>query len=89
MKLGYIAQRHATVVAKNIKLLMKGGKEKESKGLSPYKRGSAITVVSLGRKNAVGQLLFMTVSGRLPAMFLFKSKDLFLGWTRKVMGLHP
>ncbi|KAF3342083.1 apoptosis-inducing factor 2 isoform X1 [Carex littledalei] len=87
MKLGYIAQEHATVVAKNINLLMKKGSEKESKGLSSYKPGSAITVVSLGRKNAVGQLPFMTVSGCLPTMF--KSKDLFLGWTRKVMGLHP
>ena len=31
------------------------------------------------------QFLFMTVSGHLPGMF--KSKDMFIGWTRKVMGL--
>lgn len=83
MKLGYIAQGHATVVAKNINLIMKKG---SLANLTSYKPASAITVVSLGRKNGVAQLPFMTVSGRLPTMF--KSKDLFLGWTRKVMGLN-
>ncbi|KAJ4754942.1 Apoptosis-inducing factor 2 [Rhynchospora pubera] len=83
-KLGYLAQKHATLVAKNIKLLLKG--EKES-SLAPYKPGSAMTFVSLGRKSGVGQLPFMTVSGCFPAMF--KSKDLFIGWTRKLMGVDP
>lgn len=82
MKQGYIAQGHATLVAKNINLLMKG--EKES-ALSPYKPGSAIAIVSLGRKSAVAEFPFMTISGCFPGMI--KSKDLFLGKTRKVMGL--
>lgn len=82
MKQGYIAQGHATLVAKNINLLMKG--EKVS-GLSPYKPGSAMAIVSLGRKSGVAQFPFMTISGRFPGMM--KSKDLFLGKTRKVMGL--
>lgn len=84
MKQGYIAQAHATLVVKNIKLLMKGEKELS---LSSYKPGSAMAIVSLGRKSAVAQFPFMTISGRFPGMI--KSKDLFLGRTRKVMGVDP
>ncbi|KAJ3698456.1 hypothetical protein LUZ61_002161 [Rhynchospora tenuis] len=84
LKQGYLAHAHATLVAKNIKLLMKG--EKES-GLSPYKPSAAMAIVSLGRKSAVAQFPFMTVSGRFPGMI--KSKDLFVGRTRKTMGVDP
>ncbi|KAJ4763401.1 Apoptosis-inducing factor [Rhynchospora pubera] len=83
-KLGYLAQKHATLVAKNIKLLLTG--EKES-SLAPYKPGSTMIFVSLGRKSGVGQLPFMTISGCFPGMI--KSKDLFIGWTRKLMGVDP
>ncbi|KAG1364134.1 apoptosis-inducing factor [Cocos nucifera] len=83
IKLGYLAQKHAAVVAKNLKLLTKEGRESK---LATYKPSSAIMVmVALGRKQGVAQLPFMTIGGRLPAMI--KSKDLFVGWIRKEMGL--
>ncbi|GLT48661.1 hypothetical protein SLA2020_222710 [Shorea laevis] len=82
LKQGYLAQSHASVVAKNLKLLMAGGKESK---MATYKPGSAMAIVSLGRKEAVAQFPFMTVSGCIPGMV--KSKDLFVGKTRKVMGV--
>ncbi|XP_010928693.1 uncharacterized protein [Elaeis guineensis] len=84
IKLGYLAQKHAAVVAKNLKLLMEGGRESK---LATYKAASTMVVVALGRKQAVAQLPFMTIGGRLPGMF--KSKDLFVGWMRKGIGLDP
>lgn len=81
-KQGYLAQKHALVTAKNIKLLMDG--QKESK-LATYHPGSAMAIVSLGRKEAVAQFPFMTISGCIPGMI--KSKDLFVTKTRKVRGL--
>lgn len=72
------------VVAKNLKLLMKGAKES---ALAKYKPSSPLAIVSLGRKEGVAQLPFTTVSGCLPG--LIKSKDLFVGKTRKQMGLDP
>ncbi|XP_020101091.1 apoptosis-inducing factor 2-like [Ananas comosus] len=82
LKQGYLAQAHATLVAKNLKALIKGGKESN---LAVYKPGSAIAIVSLGRKSAVAQFPFLTMGGRLPGMI--KSDDLFVGKTRKVMGV--
>ena len=52
-----------------------------------YKPHSAITIVSLGRKDVVAQLPFVTISGRIPRFI--KSRDLFVGKTRKQMGLNP
>ncbi|XVE59644.1 hypothetical protein DITRI_Ditri05aG0062700 [Diplodiscus trichospermus] len=84
LKLGYVAEKHASVVAKNLKLLMAGGKESK---MSTYKPGSAAVFVSLGRKYAIAQFPFTTISGRIAG--LFKSKDMFVGWTRKQIGLKP
>ncbi|MBA0577085.1 hypothetical protein Goshw_019624 [Gossypium schwendimanii] len=84
LKQGFLAQKHAMVVAKNLKLLMSGGVQ-ESK-LSKYEPGSAIALVSLGRKDAIAQFPFATISGCLPG--LLKSRDLFVGKTRKNMGLQ-
>ena len=72
------------VAAKNIKMLILG--EKETK-LAVYKPGTAIAIVSLGKRDAVAQFPFLTISGCLPGMI--KSKDLFVGKTRKTMGLKP
>ncbi|WCJ41896.1 FAD/NAD(P)-binding oxidoreductase family protein [Euphorbia peplus] len=83
MKLGYVAQKHAEVVAKNVKLLMSG--EKESKMVT-HKPSSDIAIVSLGRRDAVAQLPFTTIIGVIPG--LLKSKDLFVGKTRKLRGLE-
>ncbi|KAJ3693443.1 hypothetical protein LUZ60_008923 [Juncus effusus] len=82
IKQGYLAQNHAKIVTKNMTVLMKGGKESS---LASYKAGPAMAIVSLGRKNAVAQFPFMTISGRMAGMI--KSKDLFVGMTRKVMGV--
>ncbi|CAN8255120.1 unnamed protein product, partial [Cochlearia groenlandica] len=84
MKQGYIAEKHASVATNNIKLLMSGGNEKK---MSSYKPGSDIAIISLGRKDSVAQFPFMTVSGCVPG--LIKSKDLFVGKTRKARGLDP
>ncbi|KAK8530026.1 hypothetical protein V6N13_102910 [Hibiscus sabdariffa] len=84
LKQGFLAQKHAMVVAKNLKALMRGGKENK---MAKYEAGSDIALVSLGRRDAVAQFPFATISGCLPG--LLKSKDLFVGKTRKNMGLQP
>ena len=64
---------------------MAGGKESK---MSTYEPGSAIALVSLGRKDAVAQFPFITtIKGRVPG--LLKSRDLFVGRARKKMGLQP
>ncbi|XP_073002389.1 uncharacterized protein [Typha latifolia] len=83
IKQGYLAINHAMMVTKNLKLLMNG--EEESK-LAIYKPPtSTIAMVSLGRKSGIMQLPFTTIGGRLPGWI--KSKDLFVGKTRKAMGI--
>lgn len=84
IKQGFLAGKHAMVVARNLKLLMKGANEGR---LAKYKPSSPMAIVSLGRKEGVAQLPFITISGCLPG--LIKSKDLFVGKTRKQMGLDP
>ncbi|XP_056165587.1 uncharacterized protein LOC115679269 [Syzygium oleosum] len=80
---GFLAQKHATAV-KKLKLLMDGGKESET---AVYEPRSVKAIVLLGRKQAVAQFLLPTIIGRIPGMI--KSKDLFVGKTRKLMGLKP
>ncbi|KAI3982602.1 hypothetical protein MKX01_031341 [Papaver californicum] len=82
MKQGYLAQEHALLTAKNIKLLMDGGKESK---LRSYKAGSDMAIISLGRREALAQFPFATLIGCFPG--LIKSKDLFIGKTRKTMGV--
>ncbi|XP_050228438.1 uncharacterized protein LOC126677718 [Mercurialis annua] len=82
MKQGYLAQAHAEVAAKNLKILMVGGRECK---LATYKPGLAIALVSLGRRDGVAQFPLVTISGIIPGMI--KSKDLFVGKTRKARGL--
>ena len=79
-----MAQRHAEVTAKNLKLLMSGGKESK---MATYKPGSTIALISLGRKEAVAQFPLVTLIGCIPGMI--KSGDLFVGRTRKQLGLKP
>ncbi|ERN16107.1 hypothetical protein AMTRI_Chr11g95260 [Amborella trichopoda] len=81
IKQGFYAQKHAAVVAKNLKALIKGGKK-----LTDYCPGTTMAMVSLGRREAVAQFPFTTLIGRFPGMI--KSKDLFVGKTRKEMGLE-
>lgn len=85
MKQGYLAQNHAEVAAKNLKLLMAEGKVSK---MAIYKPNSSrIAIVSLGRRDAVAQFPLITISGLIPGMI--KSRDLFVGKTRKQRGLDP
>ncbi|PON47268.1 FAD/NAD(P)-binding domain containing protein [Trema orientale] len=84
IKQGYLAQKHALVAAKNLKLLMTG---EEGRKLEIYRPSSIKAIVSLGRRDAVAQLPFTTVCGSVPGMI--KSRDLFVGKTRKKLGLDP
>ncbi|KAG1327837.1 apoptosis-inducing factor 2-like [Cocos nucifera] len=87
IKQGFLAQRHAIVVAKNLKLLINGAKESR---LAKYKPATTMAMVSLGRKDAVAQFSFVAMIGFLPGFI--KSKDLFVHRTRQQMGLdrgHP
>ncbi|GAB4859835.1 hypothetical protein Ancab_011315 [Ancistrocladus abbreviatus] len=85
LKLGFYAQKQASKAAKNLKILLAGGDE--SKMVKYQAPSKAIAFVSLGRKEAVAQLPFMTVIGRVPGKI--KSRDLFVGRTRKLLGLVP
>lgn len=84
LKQGANASAHAQVVAKNLRVLIGEGKDKK---LGEYKASPAIAIVSLGRKQGLAQFPFMTVLGRFPG--LIKSGDLFVGKTRKDLGLEP
>ncbi|KDO46315.1 hypothetical protein CISIN_1g017664mg [Citrus sinensis] len=84
IKQGYLAQKHALVTAKNLKKLMMG----RNKGtMATYKPGYPIALVSLGRREGVAHFPFLTISGRIPGWI--KSRDLFVGKTRKQLGLKP
>lgn len=72
------------MAAINLKLLMGGGKESK---MASYEPRSTKAIVSLGRREAVAQLSFTTTIGHIPGMI--KSKDLFVGKTRKRLGLDP
>ncbi|KAI3750790.1 hypothetical protein L2E82_21616 [Cichorium intybus] len=82
LKQGYLAQKHALVVAKNLVVLINGGNEGN---MVKYTPASPMAIVSLGRKEAVAQISCVTMIGRIPGML--KSKDLFVGKTRKLLGL--
>ncbi|XP_071723890.1 uncharacterized protein [Rutidosis leptorrhynchoides] len=86
LKQGYLAEKHAGVVAKNVKVLTSGGGEQSK--LAVYKAaGADVALVSLGRKDGVAQFPLVTISGRIPG--IIKSGDLFIGKTRKQLGLRP
>ncbi|KAL3616058.1 hypothetical protein CASFOL_040352 [Castilleja foliolosa] len=84
IKQGYLAQKHAQIAAKNLKLLMTGGKENK---MASYKPHPQKVIVSLGRQDAVAQFPLTTLIGLVPG--LIKSKDLFVGKTRKQLGVDP
>ncbi|XP_042423113.1 apoptosis-inducing factor homolog B-like [Zingiber officinale] len=87
-KQGILAQRHAAIVAKNLKAMLKGelaGKEGKEVKLGKYKPSVAIAMVSLGKKDAVAQLPFTTMSGFLPG--LIKTREVFLRKTRKLLSV--
>lgn len=83
IKQGYLAQKHALLVAKNLRLLMKGSPNSK---LATYSTGYPLALVSLGRNEGLAQLPFLTISGCLPG--IIKSQDLFVSKTRKQMGLN-
>ena len=83
VKQGYNAHKHALLVVKNLKLLIKGLPNSK---LATYSTGYPLALVSLGRKEGLLQLPLLTLSGCLPGKI--KSGDLFIGKTRKEMGLN-
>ncbi|KAK7312681.1 hypothetical protein VNO77_36740 [Canavalia gladiata] len=84
LKQGFLAQQQAEVVVKNLRVRIEGGRECM---METYKPHSALAIVSLGRREAVAQFPFLTIIGRIPGFV--KSRDLFVGKTRKQMGLDP
>ncbi|CAJ1979103.1 unnamed protein product [Sphenostylis stenocarpa] len=85
IKQGFAAQQHAEVVVKNLKVMIDGGRDCSNCRMETYKPQIPMAIVSLGRKEAVAQLPLLTVIGRAPGFV--KSGDLFVGRTRKQMGL--
>ncbi|OIW08467.1 hypothetical protein TanjilG_03143 [Lupinus angustifolius] len=83
IKQGFLAHKHAEVVVKNLKMIIDGGRERKLVTYKPL--SSVLAIVSLGRKDAVAQFPILTISGRIPG--IIKSGDLFVGKTRKQMGL--
>ncbi|KAF4401219.1 hypothetical protein G4B88_014060 [Cannabis sativa] len=84
MKQGYIAEKHVHVTVKNLKVLLDGGNESK---MVKYKGTFQAALVSLGRKEGVAEFPFITISGCIPGKI--KSGDLFVGKTRKLLGLKP
>lgn len=73
------------IVSKNLKALLKGASGGKEAKLGKYRPSMSIAMVSLGKKDAVAQLPFTTMSGFLPG--LIKNRELFLRKTRKLLGL--
>ncbi|KAK3118450.1 hypothetical protein QOZ80_9BG0699250 [Eleusine coracana subsp. coracana] len=85
-KHGYLAQRQAMVVSRNLKLLLVKGSVREEK-LHRYKPGAKSTMtVTLGRYDALAELPFMSFLGSLPGAV--KPRELFITRTRRMMGLR-
>uniref|UniRef100_A0ACD6A1N4 Uncharacterized protein n=1 Tax=Avena sativa TaxID=4498 RepID=A0ACD6A1N4_AVESA len=83
-KQGYLAQRHAMVVSRNLRLLLKdGGLEHK---LHRYKASKSAIFVTLGRRDALSELPFMTLIGYIPGVV--KPRDLYVSRTRRMMGLR-
>ena len=71
------------MVSSNLKLLIDGGDEGK---MVKYNPASPMAIVSLGRRDALLHVRCVTIIGRVPG--LLKSKDLFVGKTRKQLGLR-
>jgi NADH dehydrogenase FAD-containing subunit len=83
IKQGFLAGKQAAVVTENIKKLSKDPKGSKLAVYTPLK--APFGIVSLGRSAGVAQLPFATIIGWLPGTL--KSKDLFVGKSRKALGL--
>ncbi|KAL6595535.1 hypothetical protein ACP70R_047875 [Stipagrostis hirtigluma subsp. patula] len=83
-KQGHLAQRQAMVVSRNLRLLVKGVAREEK--LHRYKPATKAGItVTLGRRDALSELPFMTLIGHIPGAV--KPRDLFISRTRRMMGL--
>jgi len=86
IKQGFLANKQAAVVVKNIKKLSKTTGTVKASELAVYKPlTSPFGIVSLGRYEGVAQLPIMTIVGRLPGKL--KSKDLFVNKARTAFGV--
>jgi len=86
IKQGFLANKQAGVVVKNIQKLSKAAATAKASELAVYKPlASPFGIVSLGRYEGVAQLPIVTIIGRLPGML--KSKDLFVNKSRSELGV--
>ncbi|MCO5607094.1 hypothetical protein L7F22_061286 [Adiantum nelumboides] len=82
IKQGFLAVKHAHYVAENVKRIIAN----PSRRLLAYKPlAKPMAFVSLGRHIALAQVPFGTFLGQIPG--LLKSKDHFVGKTRRGLGL--
>ena len=82
IKQGYLAIKQAAVVIDNVKMHIK---DPNATKLVEYKPSTTpFAIISLGRNLGLHSPLG-TLVGRLPGML--KSKDLFVGNSRKALGL--
>lgn len=85
-KQGHLAQRQAMVVSRNLRLLVKQGATREEK-LHRYKPSSRTSMtVTLGHRDALAELPFMTLIGHIPGAV--KPRDHFITRTRRMMGIR-
>uniref|UniRef100_M8C8K3 FAD/NAD(P)-binding domain-containing protein n=1 Tax=Aegilops tauschii TaxID=37682 RepID=M8C8K3_AEGTA len=82
-KQGYLAQRHAMVVSRNLRLLLRSAGPEHK--LHRYKASKAAITVTLGRRDAVSELPFMSLIGHIPGVV--KPRDLYVSRTRRMMGI--
>lgn len=83
IKQGFLAKKHAVIIAANIKKLIQHPTSKKLKSYHRLKKPFGI--VTLGRHIAVAQFPCCACIGCFPA--LFKNKDLFIADSRKDLGL--
>ncbi|CAD6258133.1 unnamed protein product [Miscanthus lutarioriparius] len=83
-KQGHLAQRQAMVVSRNLRLLVKGATREEK--LHRYKPSPRTSMtVTLGHRDALAELPFMTLIGHIPGAV--KPRDHFITRTRRMMGI--
>ncbi|GJV22418.1 apoptosis-inducing factor 2-like protein isoform X2 [Tanacetum coccineum] len=75
LKQGFLAQKHALVVASNLKLLVDGGDEGK---MVKYNPASPMAIVSLGRRDALLHAYCVTVIGRVPG-WVVQEDDFVMG----------
>lgn len=85
IKLGYLAQAQGKQLAEELKQMAVSGEIFQKTKPWKLQGGFPAMIVSLGKKNGVGHIGPIPIWGFVPAKI--KSGDLFIGKTRKDIGL--